>query len=198
MLDTMSHVFVSWQALLVACVVFGFAPGAALRLIVLGFREDDPRRRELLAELRTIPRLDRPFWVFEQLELALLEGVSGRLAWAATGRVIYRWHLSSGVERNRAHPDSFWIPNDDQKAAIGPGSVVKLMFDMRDGWGERMWVTVVGLKRGRFIGTLDNQPVGIPRLDYGDRVKFKFEHVIDIDCSSNDVIDAEQLCGHLD
>jgi Uncharacterized protein conserved in bacteria (DUF2314) len=198
MLDTLPHLFVSWQALLVACFVFGFAPGAVLRLIVLGFRHDDPRRRELLAELHTIPRLDRPFWVFEQLEVALLEGVWGRVAWAATGRVIHRWHLSSGVERSRAHPDSFWIPNDDEKAAIGPGSVVKLMFDMRDGWGERMWVMVVGVKPGKFIGMLHNQPVGIPRLDYGDRVKFKLEHVIDIDWSSDDVIDAERLCGHFD
>jgi uncharacterized membrane protein len=80
----------SWKALLAAAAVFGFAPGAALRLIVLAFPRSDPRRRELLAELRAVPRLERPVWVAEQLEVALAEGVAGRLAraWrrAAPGR----------------------------------------------------------------------------------------------------------------
>ena len=86
----------SWKALLVVVVVFGFAPGAALRLIVLAFPRSDPRRRELLAELRAVPRLERPAWVAEQLEVALAEGVAGRLgagvaqacAWPAGGGAV--------------------------------------------------------------------------------------------------------------
>jgi len=80
----------SWKALLAAATVFGFGPGAALRLIVLAFPRSDPRRRELLAELRAVPRLKRPTWVAEQLEVALAEDVAGLLAraWrrAAPGR----------------------------------------------------------------------------------------------------------------
>jgi len=34
---------VSWKTFLVALLVFGFAPGAVLRLIVLAFHRDDPR-----------------------------------------------------------------------------------------------------------------------------------------------------------
>jgi phosphatidylserine/phosphatidylglycerophosphate/cardiolipin synthase-like enzyme len=60
--------------------VFGFAPGAVLRVIVLAFRRDDPRRTELLAELPNVPRIERPFWVCEQLEVALFEGLVGRLS----------------------------------------------------------------------------------------------------------------------
>lgn len=37
------------------------------------------------------------------------------------------------------------------------------------------------MKRRHLVGTLRNQPVGIPRLDPGDRVKFQRDHVIDID-----------------
>jgi hypothetical protein len=86
----------SWKALLAVVVVFGFAPGAALRLIVLAFPRSDPRRRELLAELRAVPRLERPMWIAEQLEVALAEGVAGRLArvWrrlAPGRRVAERW-----------------------------------------------------------------------------------------------------------
>lgn len=86
----------SWKALLAVVAVFGFAPGAALRLIVLAFPRSDPRRRELLAELHAVPRLDRPIWIAEQLEAALAEGVAGRMArvWrrlAPGRRVAERW-----------------------------------------------------------------------------------------------------------
>jgi CRP-like cAMP-binding protein len=72
-------VIVSWRSFLVALLVFGFAPGALLRLIVLAFRRDDPRRRELLAELHAVPHHLRPLWVVEQLEVALFEGVGERV-----------------------------------------------------------------------------------------------------------------------
>ena len=39
----------------------------------------DPRRRELVAELSAVPRVERPFWVFEQLEVAVSEGLWPRL-----------------------------------------------------------------------------------------------------------------------
>jgi hypothetical protein len=61
--------------LLAALVAFGFAPGAVLRVIVLAFPRDDPRRRERLGELYSVPRFERPLWVFEQLDRALIEGL---------------------------------------------------------------------------------------------------------------------------
>jgi Uncharacterized protein conserved in bacteria (DUF2314) len=171
---------VSWPMLVLALFVFGFAPGLALRLIVLAFPRDDPRRAELRGELYHVPRWERPFWVMEQLEVALVEGIGQRLVWAATGRIIYRWHLGSGVRRNREHPDTFQIPAEEERRAVVPGMDVKLMFEMRDGWGERMWVTVIGLKGRKLIGKLDNMPAGIPRRLEGDKIKFKREHIIDI------------------
>jgi hypothetical protein len=176
-----------WGALpafLFALLVFGFAPGAVLRLIVRAFPRDDPRRRELLAELYVVPRMDRPFWVFEQIELALFEGLWGRIVWAATGRVIDRWQLGSGVERHRMYPETFWIPTSEERLAIEPGMVVKLMFEMKDGWGERMWVRVWSMNGRHLIGTLVNEPVGIPRLTHGDTIKFNHDHVIDLDWPS--------------
>ncbi len=75
---------VAWPALSCTLLVFGFAPGAVLRLTVLLYGRDHPRRRELLAELYGVPRIERPFWVAEQLEVALFEGLGGRLAaWRA-------------------------------------------------------------------------------------------------------------------
>jgi hypothetical protein len=181
---------VSWRTLLLALLVFGFAPGALLRLIVLAFHRDDPRRRELLAELPTVSRVDRPFWVIEQLERALFEGIWERVTWAATGRIIHRWRLVSGIKQNRKHPESFWIPDEEAKQAIEPGMLVKLFFHMRNGldgdrWAERMWVQVIAVKRRHIIGMLRNEPIGIPRLDLGDEVKFERDHIIDICCQAD-------------
>lgn len=177
----MVDALLSWPALVAALLVFGFAPRALLRLIVLAFEPDDPRRYELLAELHAVPRMDRPFWVLEQLEVALFEGIWGRMMWAATGRIIHRWHLDSGVQRNRDHPDSFEIPSDEAKQLVMPGVTVKLMFEMKAGWGERMWVDVVAVKRRHLIGELRNQPAMIPRLHPGDMIRFQLDDVIDID-----------------
>src|ERR1019366_120219 len=176
----MLNALVSWPAFVAALVVFGFAPGALLRVIVLAFHRDDPRRAELLAEVYAVPRYERPFWVLEQLEVALFEGVWGRVVWAATGRVIHRWHLRSGVESHKAAPETFWIPSDAEKTSIRPGTKVKLAFEMKDGWGERMWVDVTAVTNRWIVGTLFNEPCGIPRLTSRTVVRFKREHVIDV------------------
>lgn len=81
------RIVASWPSLLLVVLVFGFAPGFCLRLLVLAYPCNDPRRTELIAELYTVPRIQRPLWVAEQLETALFEGVPHRLMavfqWAA-------------------------------------------------------------------------------------------------------------------
>ncbi|HEU0090023.1 MAG TPA: hypothetical protein VFQ77_20620 [Pseudonocardiaceae bacterium] len=79
----------SWPSLLLVVVVFGFAPGFCLRLIVLIYPRSDPRRTELIAELYAVPRIERPLWVAEQLEVALFEGLPRRLS--AALRWFARW-----------------------------------------------------------------------------------------------------------
>ena len=76
----------AWPTFFLALLVFGFAPGAALRLIVLAYKREDPRRQELLSEVHHIPRIERPFWVAEQLETALFDGLRDRLASRRAGR----------------------------------------------------------------------------------------------------------------
>ncbi len=69
----------TWPSLLLVLFVFGFAPGAALRLIVLAYHPEDERRDELRAELHAVPRWERPVWVAEQLETAIFDGLRLRL-----------------------------------------------------------------------------------------------------------------------
>jgi uncharacterized protein YegJ (DUF2314 family) len=157
----------------------------------------------MLAELHRVPRWERPFWVFEQLEVALFEGIWERVLWAGAGRVYDRWHLESGVKRNREHPETFEIPDQEAKQAIEPGVFVKLMFDTSDLWGrrnwsERMWVEVVAIRKRRIVGVLRNDPHGIPRLAFGDQVRFKRDHVIDILWKAKDTGDRPHAAGESD
>ncbi len=83
-MDSLIVHVLAWPTFLVALLVFGFTRGALLRLIVLLYDRDHPRRRELLGELYNVPRIERPFWVAEQFETALFDGLGGRLAaWRA-------------------------------------------------------------------------------------------------------------------
>jgi hypothetical protein len=66
------------RLLLVALAVYGFLPGLVLRIILLVFSRNDPRRAEILADLRAVPRWERPFWVLEQVEVAFFEGLLGK------------------------------------------------------------------------------------------------------------------------
>jgi diguanylate cyclase (GGDEF)-like protein len=78
-----------WPNLVLVIVVFGFAPGFVLRLIVLAYPHGDPRRDELVAEVYAVPRIQRPLWVAQQLEVALFEGLGNRVSAAIrrlTGR----------------------------------------------------------------------------------------------------------------
>jgi hypothetical protein len=92
----------SWTSLVLVVVVFGFAPGFCLRLIVRAYPRSDPRRAELMAELYAVPRIQRPLWVAEQLEVALFEGL-GHRASAGIRRL-------TGRRRARAPTDERGVP----------------------------------------------------------------------------------------
>jgi hypothetical protein len=176
----------SWQTLALSCLIFGFAPGFVLRFVSLAYHRDDPRRREMRAELHAVPRIERPLWVAEQIELALCEGLWQRaydFGWYhwITNRWLWRPKLMSGVERHRRWPDSFWIPSDEEKALITVGTEVKLMWEDRTGRGERMWVEVTSISPdGQLTGTLLNTPVWMRGMAPEASGSFRLEHVIDI------------------
>lgn len=67
-------------SLLVFGATFGLIPGLLLRVIVLFYPKDDPRRHELFGELYNpdMGRFERYVWVFQQLETALRDGLQAR------------------------------------------------------------------------------------------------------------------------
>ena len=71
--------FADWKLFLLAIFIYSICPQWILRVLVLVYDKDDPRRHELLGELYGVPRHARPFWVAEQFETALADGVWVRL-----------------------------------------------------------------------------------------------------------------------
>lgn len=95
--------------------------------------------------------------------------------------------LTSGVELHEKHPDTFWIPDKEEKDSVRPGDCVKLIFS--DGPGlpgaERMWVKVTSIVVTRegtesLKGTLANVPLSLP-LAVGDPIEFGPEHIIAVE-----------------
>lgn len=168
-----------WPLFLITLIVWGFAPGLVLRLITFLLHPDDPRRRELPAELPHVPRLERPYWVAEQLELGLREGLIPRSFWWINATFLHRSRLESGVALNRAHPDSFWIPSVSDKDSLRSGDLVRLAWSVARSPGERMWAEITHREGNRFEGTLRNDPVFVYAA-FGDVVKFEGDHIIDI------------------
>lgn len=184
----------AWPALIVVLLVWGLAPGLVIRLIALSFRRADPRRSEMIAELYVVPRWEQPFWVLQQLERAFFEAMIERLAGFVRGRIINRWTLDSGVTLNRMHPDSFWIPDEEERVNVPIGAVVKLLFQPRLEHGERMWVEVTKRTRRGYVGKLRNLPYFVEGLEFGDKVRFRAEH-IDIDAPMESACDCAECIG---
>lgn len=98
------------------------------------------------------------------------------------------WHLRSGVASHHRWPETFEIPDEEERRGLVEGDVVKLQFEIEipaedESFGERMWVIVRGRSGPYFIGELNNVPATSDeqeRLQVGDRVVFLPEHVISI------------------
>jgi hypothetical protein len=102
-MDELLEAVASWPSLGLVVVVFGFAPGFCLRLIVLAYPRGDPRRAELIAELYAVPRIQRPLWVAEQLEVALFEGLGHRVS-AAIRQIAGRRRARPQTDEHGAGP----------------------------------------------------------------------------------------------
>lgn len=170
----------AFGALGIALLIFGFAPGMALALIVKLLAKDDPRRAELQAEIYAVPRWERPFWVCEQLEVAMREGLCPEVSWYWGRHVWHRASVECGLDNHRRWPNSFWVPGDEEKAELQPGDTVRLAWSVKRyaASGERMWVEITHRVGDRLVGRLKNCPVFV-HLSPDETVKFHIDDIID-------------------
>ena len=89
---------------------------------------------------------------------------------------------------HEAHPETFWIPEKQDRENLNTGDLAKLRFLIRvvdeeggkDVIAERMWVEVAGCIGRCYRGRLANQPTSTDDFVVGSEVWFEARHVIDI------------------
>ena len=100
------------------------------------------------------------------------------------------WELVSAEMRHAEHPDSFFIPEREERESLAPGDAAKLLFDIEtrevgqviDRGVDRMWVIVKRRVANNYIGVLESDP-GLAdglTLRPGTEVLFGPEHISDI------------------
>lgn len=99
-----------------------------------------------------------------------------------TDRVV-DYRLADAEERHAASPRSFFIPPRAEREGLAQGDLAQLMFELTDPGeddprAERMWVEIVRVVSGRYVGVLTNVPDVITTIQQGAVVEFGPEHVI--------------------
>lgn len=72
--------FLTLRAFAASLLVFAVLPGVVLRLLICLYPKGHPRRTELLGELYSMPQWRRPWFVAQQFETALFEGLPTRIS----------------------------------------------------------------------------------------------------------------------
>lgn len=79
-------------------------------------------------------------------------------------------------------PYTFEMPHLDELAALKPGDGIQAIFQQTEGdteyGAERMWVLIERIEDGFVAGTLDNEPLDMPLIKLGDRVRIPLTHAI--------------------
>ena len=84
--------------------------------------------------------------------------------------------LVDGVEQNKNHPLSYWIPSIEEKRKIQIGDVVKVS----DG-SERWWNVVEEfIDEETMICSVDNHLVSGQEFNFMDKIVVKMKNIIDI------------------
>lgn len=113
------------------------------------------------------------------------------------------WELRNAETYHEANPDTFWMPDLNDRKSLKRGDAAKLIFDIEcedeNGniiiEGERIYVIVSEVVGNKYIGILDSQPLCIDKdqegvyLCFGAEIPFSTEHVIDIDRPPEDYIE---------
>jgi len=112
------------------------------------------------------------------------------------------WQLRSGEKSHEENPDSFWMPELEERKSLKIGDAAKLIFDIESEdeegkvhvEGERIYVIVSEIIDDFYIGILDSQPATFEVTDetylcFGAEIPFKAEHIIDIDRPPEDYIE---------
>ena len=84
---------------------------------------------------------------------------------------------------NKENPETFHVPTTFELKNIEIGDNVKVCIWDDGNMPERMWVEITAINRvdgGSFQGELNNVPLGLEGLKFGDTLVFRPENILDI------------------
>lgn len=88
-----------------------------------------------------------------------------------------QYTLVDAREMHRKYPETFDVPSELEILMLQVGDNVKLCFNEK----ERMWVKITEIVNiDHIIGTLDNDPVDVKEIKYGDRIEFSYRNIYSI------------------
>ncbi len=98
------------------------------------------------------------------------------------------WELESAEERHAQAPDTFLIPDKEERGCLQVNQRVQLLFlfivAAPDGTPEiqceKMWVTISLASQGKYQGTLNNRPASSGVVALGDVISFDSQHVASV------------------
>ena len=98
----------------------------------------------------------------------------------------YSWKLEDAQIIANEFPYTFYKPSSEVVSLLKEGNEVKLIFELESDdpevpQAERMWVEIKEIKKGKYVGVLDNEPAYIKDLNLGDTVEFEERHIVDTD-----------------
>ena len=84
--------------------------------------------------------------------------------------------LVNAQEMAKKYPETFEAPSKEELNKVKVGDSVKICIDNK----ERLWVSVTEITENLLKGTIDNCPVVLENIDYGDTISFKKENIYGI------------------
>jgi len=84
--------------------------------------------------------------------------------------------LVDAQQMAKTYPDSFKAPAQEELDSVKVGDCVKICINNK----ERLWVEVTAIGGGQLKGRIDNHPVEIDDVTFGDSILFKKENIYNI------------------
>ena len=89
--------------------------------------------------------------------------------------IVYLDNWVDAREKNREHPDTFFLPPEHLVQRLRKGWTVKIC-----NGEERFWATVLHIEGEKVIGEVDNWLVGERDYNYESLVQFEKRHIYQI------------------
>lgn len=183
---------------LLAIAVFGVFPGLSARVLSKAYPRRDPRRKEMVAEVYAVPRMERLLWVGEQLERVLTEALPARLAERRESRPrVQARNPVARPERTHWSEHEYLRPGHYAAFRWSHGRVILRVTSVIDRYGEarrNRWGLLEDGSRCWVYGVVEKGH----QLSPGQSLSVPFTSLIDVSPTLSPLLDPRRDFGRRD